>query len=117
MPESIFDRRTKTPLKFLFTKSENVKDNFVKGGFFSESAMCFSNLQKKFQKTILCFKLRIIFWNIFSFGEMEIWKTTHTFCKKATFRYIPTYSDTTDKKPETLDPKILGFALIGVGFQ
>ena len=50
MPESIFDRRTKTPLKFLFTKSENIKDDFIKGGFFSESAMCFSNLQKKIPK-------------------------------------------------------------------
>ena len=57
----------------------------AKGGFFSESAMCFSNLQKNiFQKTILDlkfkfpahfsilllagnlnFKFRIVFWNIF----------------------------------------------------
>ena len=61
------------------------KARTTKGGFFSESAMCFSNLQKNiFQKTILelkfkfpannnfllmagnlNFKLRIVFWNIF----------------------------------------------------
>ena len=62
-----------------------------KGGFFSESWIRFSNLQKKiFQKSILSlkfkfpannsrqqmaenlnFKLRIVFWNIF-FGDLEI---------------------------------------------
>ena len=63
----------------------------AKGGFFSESAMCFSNLQKTiFQKTILNlkfkfpannskvllarnlnFKLRIVFSNVFF---LEIWR-------------------------------------------
>ena len=75
-----------------------------RGGFFSESAMCFSNLQiskKKYsKKTILNlkfkfptnnskvllagnlnFKLRIVFWNIF-FWDLEIWKMNRTFWKK-----------------------------------
>ena len=82
--------------------------NNFKGGFLSESAMCFSNLQfsrkKIFQKTILSlkfkfpakntllllagnsnFKLRIVFWNIFfwKFGDL---KNELHFLKKATIR-------------------------------
>ena len=51
---------------------------FSKGGFFSENAMCFSNLQKKYSKKLswtwnLNFKLRIVFWNIFfwRFGDLK----------------------------------------------
>ena len=69
----------------------------TKGGFFSESAIRFSNLQtskKIFWKNypdypILCllagflnFNFRIVFRNIF---YLEIWKTNCTFWKKATF--------------------------------
>ena len=63
--------------------------NYSKGSFFSESAIHFSNLQKKYSKTILNlkfnipahniillwagilnFKFRIVFWNIF-LGRFE----------------------------------------------
>ena len=74
----------------------------IKGGFFSESAIRFSNLQiskkknipKKLSwtwnlnfppKTLYCY-WRVI-WNIF-FGDLEIWKTNLTFWKKATFSNI-----------------------------
>ena len=96
------------------TKKKEILHEFVfhliisKGGFFSESAMCFSNLQilkkKLFQKTILnlilefpannskvlltgnlSFKFRIVFGIIF-FGDLEIGTMHCTFLKKATFR-------------------------------
>ena len=82
--------------------SSNLCHQFTKGGFFSESAIHFSDLQisKKniFQKTILFlkfkfsvnntlllwagnlnFKLRIVFWNILflRFGDLK--KFHHTF--------------------------------------
>ena len=31
---------------------------------------------------ILNFKFRIVFWNVFFFGDWEIWKTNHTYWKK-----------------------------------
>ena len=76
--------------------ANNILSSLTKGGFFSESAICFfksPNLQKRiFQKTILNlkfkfpankskvllarnlnFKLRIVFWNIFfwRFGDLK----------------------------------------------
>ena len=47
---------------------------------FSESAMCFLNLQisKKYIPNIFC-------------GDLEIWKTNHTFWIKATFNKVHTY--------------------------
>ena len=84
----------------------------AKGGFFSESAIRFLHLQiskKNIPKSypeleiwICCllllvgnlnFKFRIVFLNIF-FGDVEIWKTNHTFWKKATFSWvrIPTHT-------------------------
>jgi fucose 4-O-acetylase-like acetyltransferase len=58
-----------------------------KGGFFSESVIRFSNLQKiLFQKTILNFKFQVqdSFWNIilWRFGDL---KNESHFLKKATF--------------------------------
>ena len=49
----------------------------TKGGFFSESAMCFSNLQKNiFPKTILNLKFKFqaqdCFLEYFNFGDFEI---------------------------------------------
>ena len=35
----------------------------------------------------LYFMFRIVIWNNF-FGDLEIWKTYHTFWKKVTFKYI-----------------------------
>ena len=83
----------------------------LKGGFFSKSAMCFLDLQiskKIFQKTILSlkfkfpannsklllagnlnFRLRIVYWNIFFFWDLEVWKMNRTFWKKATFMPCP----------------------------
>ena len=80
----------------------------AKSGFFSESAIHFSNLpiskEKIFQKTILNFKfkfpaknpllllagnlnfkLRIVFWNIFFWRFGDLKKTSH-FLEKKTFR-------------------------------
>ena len=67
-----------------------------KGGFFSESAIHFSNLQvskknipKSYpiskQQMVGSFKLRIVFWNIFfwRFGDL---KSVSHFLKKATFK-------------------------------
>ena len=77
-----------------------------KGGFFSESAIRFSNLQRKCSKNlswtwnlklppitvmlwagILNFKFRIVFWNIFfwRFGDL---KNELHFLKKATFSSV-----------------------------
>ena len=59
-----------------------------KGGFFSESAMRFLDLQKKlFQKTILSlklnFKLRIGFWNIFFVEILISEKRTALYSEKS----------------------------------
>ena len=79
-----------------------IKENMSKGGFFSESVIRFSNLQKKiFQKTILnlkfkfpanntklllagnlIFKLRIVFLECPFLGDL---KNESHFLKKATF--------------------------------
>ena len=72
-----------------------------KDGFFSEIAMCFSNLQKKYSNSLSWtwnlnfpsitvnnnFKFQAQDSNLeyFYFGDLEIWKTSHTFWKKATF--------------------------------
>ena len=77
----------------------------VKGGFFSESAICFSNLQQKvFQKTNLNlkfkfpannsmlklaenFKSRIVFWNIFFWRFGGLKNTSHFLKKKPPLVY------------------------------
>ena len=73
-----------------------------KGVFFSESAMCFSNLKKKYSKSLSWtwnlnfppitvnnkFKFQAQDSNLeyFYFGDLEIRKTNRTFWKKANFR-------------------------------
>ena len=76
----------------------------AKSGFFSESAMCFLNLpitKKKYSKKLswtwnlnfppktvnnkFKFQAQDSFLEYFYFEDWEIWKTNHTFWKKATF--------------------------------
>ena len=99
-----------TEIKFESWAKHPAQSTFIdyrkvpKGVFFSEKAMCFSNLQKSiFQKTILNlkfkfpannskvllagylnFELRIVFWNIFflRFGDL---KNESHFLKKSHF--------------------------------
>ena len=59
---------------------------FIKGGFFSESAIHFSNLKKKiFRKTILNLKFKFQAQDSFlEYFFSEIWKANRTFWIKAT---------------------------------
>ena len=101
--------------KYNFWVHDNVNNHFTilayrlpqrlpKGGFFSESPMCFSNLQiskKNYSKSLSWtwnlnfppitvnnkFKFQAQDSNLeyFYFGDLEIWKTNRTLWKKVTF--------------------------------